>query len=280
MLRDQMALETKVADVFPGWDLPKGGNEITLRMLLQNKSGLAEQPDRKAWNRAFMRSGPAPKQRTDYLKEVLREPLKAAPGEEFIYSNAGFALAGAMIEDRAGRSWENLVRERIFDPLKLGSAGFGAAWSDDKIDQPWGHQFERGQPQPSHPMDNPVAIAPAGLIHMSVLDFARYAALHLAIARGEIAEFKEASADLYMPPAGSSYALGWLVAERTWAGGEALTHAGSNTLFHALVWIAPARNWAFVVCTNIGDRSGGAVQEGCDKVVGELIKRHLKRQQG
>lgn len=276
MLRDKIGLDTKVAQVFPDWELPRETEEMTLRMLLQNRAGLAEQPDRKTWNRAFMRSGPAQKQRTDYLREVLREPLAAAPGEKMIYSNAGFALAGAMIEARAGQSWEDLVRERIFGPLKLQSAGFGPAWSEDQVDQPWGHQFEGGSPKPSHPMDNPVAIAPAGLIHMSVLDLARYAAFHVAVSRGEIAEFAGSAGELYTAPKESNYAMGWLVLDRKWARGRTLTHAGSNTLFYAVVWLAPERNCAFVVCTNVGDRQAREVEKGADRIVGELIERQFR----
>lgn len=267
-------LETKAADVLPDWDMPKNGEKVTLRMLLQNRSGLAGSPEPKAWRRAFLRTGPPEKQRADFLREALRQPLAAEPGAKYIYSNLGFALAGAMIEKRAGRPWEALVRERIYEPLKLETAGFGPGWTEE-LDQPWGHQFEGDDPAPNAPTDNPMAIAPAGLIHMSVLDLARYAAFHLAVARGEVAELKARIEELYTPPEGSPYALGWLVAERSWAGGKVLNHAGSNTMFYAVVWIAPEKSMAFIVCTNIGDREGNKVAEGCDRAVGELIRSEI-----
>ena len=110
---------------------------------------------------------------------------------------------------------------------------------------------------------------------MSILDLARYAAFHMQAARGEIPELKQYIAALYTPPEGSEYAAGWLVLERDWAGGKALTHAGSNTMFHALIWIAPEKEYAFVVATNLGDREN-VTAEKVDRVIGQLIKAHIQ----
>ncbi len=127
---------------------------------------------------------------------------------------------------------------------------------------------------PIPPSDNPVAIAPAGLVHLSVLDLARYAAFHLDCFNGQIGEFAALKRRLYTPPAGSDYAYGWIVQKRDWAGGTVLTHAGSNTMFYAVIWIAPIKDSAFVVVTNIGDRDGAEniTAQKCDEVVAALIK--------
>ena len=61
---------------------------------------------------------------------------------------------------------------------------------------------------------------------------------------------------------------GWLVVSRPWAGGRALTHSGSNTMWYCTVWVAPARDFAVMVTTNQGD--GGAAG-ACDEAVGQLI---------
>ena len=57
------------------------------------------------------------------------------------------------------------------------------------------------------------------------------------------------------PPPGLDYAGGWIAVQRTWAGGRALNHSGSNTLWFATVWLAPARNLAFIVATNEGGKN-------------------------
>jgi hypothetical protein len=49
-----------------------------------------------------------------------------------------------------------------------------------------------------------------------------------------------------------------------------LTHAGSNTMNYAVVWMAPKRDFAALVCTNQG---GDAAAKACDEAAGALIKR-------
>ena len=44
-----------------------------------------------------------------------------------------------MMEKLAGKTWEELVVEQIFDPLRLASAGFGPQSSIGRVDAPLGH---------------------------------------------------------------------------------------------------------------------------------------------
>jgi hypothetical protein len=73
-------------------------------------------------------------------------------------------------------------------------------------------------------------------------------------------------------PSGSDYACGWLVVERDWAGGKALTHSGSNTMNLAVAWLAPSRDFAVLVVTNQGPP---AAAKACDEAASSLIKLYL-----
>jgi hypothetical protein len=59
------------------------------------------------------------------------------------------------------------------------------------------------------------------------------------------------------------------VVDRTWAGGKALTHAGSNTQNYALVWMAPLKDFAVLVMTNQG---GDKAAKACDDTATALIQ--------
>ena len=72
--------------------------------------------------------------------------------------------------------------------------------------------------------------------------------------------------------AGGDYAGGWLTVSRSWAGGTALTHSGSNTFWYATAWLAPAKNTVFAVVTNRGDN---VAQKAVDSVFGPLISRYV-----
>jgi CubicO group peptidase (beta-lactamase class C family) len=277
--RGQLAWSTTLEEVFPerAEQMNSAFRTVTLEQLLCHRSGAPESLDADGlWGRIWAHGGAPLEQRLFLLDGVTRQPPVAAPGTRFIYSNAGYAMAGAMIERVAGKPWEDLIREMLFAPLEMGTAGFGAPAAPGQVDQPWGHPagLLGLKPVPPGPRaDNPPAIAPAGTVHCSIGDLAKYAAFHLRGARGTARLLKAATfKKLHTPVAGQDYALGWLAVPREWAGGLALTHTGSNTMFFAVIWLAPAKDFGVVVATNLGGRRA---EQGCDKTAWTLIQDYL-----
>lgn len=263
-------------DLAPAMD-PKWKG-VTLEQLLTHRGGApAELKFDDLWNRlrAF-RGSPVEARRVLLEGVVARSPL-FDPGTAFTYSNAGYAIAGAMAEGAAGKPWEALLRERIFRPLGMESAGFGAPGSAKAMDEPWGHRDD-GTPIPPGPSaDNPAAIGPASTVHTSIADWAKFAALHLRGDRGEARLLrKETFARLHEPADGrkEGYAMGWGVAVQPGSGGRVLTHAGSNTMWYCVAWIAPERDFAVLVCCN---RGGDAAEKACEEASGALVQEHLAR---
>ena len=80
---------------------------------------------------------------------------------------------------------------------------------------------------------------------------------------------------LHTPPEGNDYACGWLCFKRDWAGGRALWHDGSNTLWYMSMWLAPEKDFVVVIATNIG---GSDAEKGADEVVNMMVKRWLPHQ--
>jgi hypothetical protein len=79
---------------------------------------------------------------------------------------------------------------------------------------------------------------------------------------------------LHTPANGGDYAGGWQSVPRRWAGGNALTHSGSNTMWFLVMWLAPEKNFAVIVATNIG---GDKAVKGCDDVAGAMIAKWLEK---
>ena len=270
---------TKIADVFPECAAAMHADyrDVTQEQLLSHRGGAPASLDEDGlWGRIWKHRGTPTEQRLFLLDGVVTKPPVATPGTKYIYSNAGYAIAGAMLERITGKPWEELVRERLFKPLGMSSAGFGTPATAGKVDQPWGHTagLMSLKPVPPGPGgDNPVAIGPAGTVHCSIGDLAKYAAFHLQGARGEGQLLKADSfKKLHTPIAGQEYALGWLVVQRGWADGTTLTHAGSNTMFYTVIWIAPKKDFAVVVATNLG---GDKAEKGCDETAWMLIQEFL-----
>jgi CubicO group peptidase (beta-lactamase class C family) len=281
-----LSWKTRLGSVFPERRMNRQYRQVTLQQLLAHRAGLPE--DRAGWQGRWSDSLANPEwilhtsprdQRRYLLKHILAEPPAARPGTRFLYSNAGYAIAGAMIEKVTGRTWEELMMEMIFQPLGMSSAGFGAPARNNPTGEPLGHVRENGETiavKPGPGDDNPAAIAPAGGVHCSIGDFARYAIEQLRGAHGRSSLLSSPTyTKLHTPNPAEDYAFGWAVLQRDWAGGIALGHTGSNTMFFAAIWLAPSRDAALVVATNLG---GDDAQRGVDEISGFLIKRWLSGQ--
>jgi CubicO group peptidase (beta-lactamase class C family) len=269
--------DTKVADIFPDQreTMDPSWSPVTLEMLLAHRSGAPAEAPPNLWRNAWARTGAPREQRFDFIRGLVMRRTQEPPGAKFIYSNQGYAIAGAMIERVMGQGWEELMKTMLFGPCHMASAGFGAPAALGKIDQPWGHEGAEMAPVPPGPQaDNPPAIGPAGTVHCTLADLAHYAALHaLGEKHGTLFLKREGFVKLHTAWPGQEYALGWIVAPREWAGGNALNHNGSNTMFFVAMWIAPAKDAVFIAATNCAGREA---EQATDEAVGSLIGKLLK----
>ena len=265
------ALPELKGDIHPGYQA------VTLEQLLTHRAGLPGDltAGQMFGSRRNFNGSPVASRRR-LVKDVLSRAPVHAPGSGFLYSNAGYTTAGHMIETVTGVPWERLISRRLFEPLKMSTAGFGPPGRMGSVDQPRGHSSGGLPFEPGPLADNPPSIGPSGTVHCSIEDWSKFVALHLRGARGDARLLKaETFARLHTAATGPdfSYAMGWEVAERPWAEGEVLTHAGSNTLWYAVTWLAPKRNFAvLVMCNQGGDGAAKATDDAC----GALIQEYLK----
>ncbi|HSY44289.1 MAG TPA: serine hydrolase domain-containing protein [Candidatus Acidoferrum sp.] len=263
--------DTTIIDVFPefkGLIDPQYEN-VTVEQLLTHRGGVPHNAPAAAWARAWKQQGTSVQQRYQFIEAVLSQPPEAPPGTKYIYSNQGYAIVGAMLEKITGTPWETLITERLFKPLHMDSAGFGPPGTIGGIDEPWGHVTKSGAIQPIQ-SDNPPAIAPAARVHCSLDDLARYTIFQMTDQPPLLKP--ETLTRLHTPPPGGNYACGWLCLKRGWAGGIALNHAGSNTMWYVIMWLAPAKNFSVVVGTNI---AGPDAQKGCDEAFMAMMHHWL-----
>lgn len=247
---------------------------VTLRQLLMHRGGC---PTFTNWVGVSQKST-LTETRRSLVRMGLKKKHDIAPGE-FQYSNLGYVVAGLMAARATGKPWEQLMREEIFDPLGLKSAGFGPPGKSGKIEQPWGHKSV-GTLQIPLQADNPPALGPAGTVHMSMADWSKFCLSHTLQAddKSEAAKklrlvSQETLEVLHQPPSGKtddgkSYALGWRALERNW-GGRVYTHSGSNTMWLCTVWVSPKNKSVYLAATNVANEEAGM---GLNQVYGTLIR--------
>jgi len=278
-----------VKPMHPAWE------KVTLRQVLAHRAGLRFEPDglaqvfKELVRPLRARLGTLPQQRLEIARQALSRPPGIPPDTKYWYSNVGYVLAGAVLEQLTGRAWEELMRERLFQPLGISTGGFGPPGTADKTEQAWGHSPVLGKPlDPRSPAaELPLFYGPAGLAHMTVTDWAKFIALHL---RGDPANphcqaallkldtFAEMHAVAPTTPYSKgwvmrgitllatgdaapavTYRAAWFISTASWAKGtqpgdtgRRLWHAGSNGRWNCGVVIAPEIDFAVLVACNRG----------------------------
>jgi CubicO group peptidase (beta-lactamase class C family) len=293
MLIDEgkLSWDTTVADLFAGTvpGINPAWKTVTLQQLLAHRAGLTDHT--LTYLRAFLSTrGSLTEQRARVAAVILSRGPDYPPGSRYLYSNSDYIVAGAALERITGRSWEDLIRERIFRPLGITSGGFGPPGTAGEVDQPWGHgpvrllwlplpgrdgtPFDPGSSQ----ADYPLMYGPAGTVHVSVPDWAKFVSLHLrgdpANPHREVALLKADSfAKLHEPPHGEDYGCGWFVATKPWARGpmpgdtgRVFYHMGDNGRWNCVVWVAPEIDFAVLIACNRARMWGP-----CDEVASKLV---------
>jgi CubicO group peptidase (beta-lactamase class C family) len=284
--------DSTMAEVFPelAVKMNPGLRGVTLVQFLSHTSGLPS--DNQVFGNLLLKSlsqgGNLDEMRFWLVQQWSRQPLVAKPGAKFAYANMNYVIVGAMLEKLTGKTWEELITERLFEPLELTSAGLGAQSSLGKIDAPLGHVKLNGNAKaflagPNG--DNPPIIGPAGIAHMSVLDFAAWAGWNAGEGkRGPHLVSPETLRKLHTPviaspekkgakpgtPKQGKYALGWGELSVDWAPKPLTFHGGSNVRNLAHIWLEPSRDFAMVLVTNIG---GDQADQAFAELAPELYKK-------
>lgn len=286
--------DSTVAEIFPELvaTMDSELKAVTLEQLLSHNSGIPS--DNDAHVKLQLQSFAQDHKNLDELRywlvgQLVNQPLQSKPGTHFAYANMGYMLAGAMLERVSGKTWEELIVERVFDPLGLKSAGLGPQSTLGRIDAPVGHEslpdgtLKAMLAGPNG--DNPEVIGPAGTAHLSVLDFATWAAWNAGEGkRGPALVRPDTLRKLHtkvidMPPkpdapvgtpSSGSYGYGWVTVTPPFAQEPFLFHGGSNEMNVAYIMLQPKHDFGIVMMTNVG---GQKADQAMKTLAQELYKR-------
>ncbi len=94
-------------------NVPKSKQDVTIKMLLTHTSGIyAEENDNHNVTKE------------NEINRILKSEQKFEPDSNYLYSNAGFTLLAAIVEEASGQTYEEYMFEHIFEPLGLTHTGF------------------------------------------------------------------------------------------------------------------------------------------------------------
>jgi CubicO group peptidase (beta-lactamase class C family) len=91
--------------------------KVTIRHLLEHRSGLGHY-----WNEAYESSFAKLRSVSDYVKLVKDQPFDFEPGSRQQYSNSGYVLLGAVVEQVSGVDYYEYIRKNIYSPAGMTSS--------------------------------------------------------------------------------------------------------------------------------------------------------------
>ncbi len=158
-----------------GWDVPiptRDGKAVRLIDLATHSGGFPREVPHPP--------GPADDPFSTITKEAFktsldRDRLLFAPGTGALYSNMGFDLLAASLSGASGKTYVDLLRERITAPLRMNDTGFSIT-ADQKARLMQGHDFD-GKPLPDV-ATGPIIVGSGGL-YSSVSDILTWLQWHV-----------------------------------------------------------------------------------------------------
>jgi hypothetical protein len=178
----------------------------------------------------------------------------APPGAAWSYNNAGFSIAGRVIEVVTGTSINRAIRDLVFQPLRLEHAGTTAG--DFTVNRfAAGHSVRDGAPRLNRPFSPSVSVT-AGGVGLCMTDLLTYARFHMgdgAAASGERVLKRESLEQLRAPQlrkqsTDDDIGLGWHL--RTIGPVRTASHGGTLSGHILLLEIAPEQSFAVAILTN------------------------------
>ena len=239
--------------------VPEDKRDITLHHLLTHSSGIVDLAGASDSDKIG---------RDEFVRRALAQDLKFQPGESYAYSNAGYSLLAAIIEQQSGMPYERFLRQRLFEPAGMYETGYVLpGWNPDLVARGYRDGKDAGTVL-EFPMaeDGPYWVLRGnGGIHTTAYDMLRWARSLLA---GRVLS-KSTLEKLWTPyqdeGGGSSfYGYGWVVLDVR--GTRVLTHNGGNPFYFADLAIVPDRDLFIFLQTNVF-----ADQPQADRLLGSML---------
>lgn len=209
--------------------------EFTVRQLLNHTSGLD-------WG-TLVDTGEGDDALKRHVDELATLKLIGEAGERPSYSQSGYNLAGRIIENVTGQTYEQAIMTLLLEPLGLGNTHFDR---DAVMTRRFAVGHEKGAI--ARPWRHWRANNPGGGIAASVQDLLRWAQFHLS--DNGLEEMRRTTAVLRGSNLGDAIGVGWFLREID--GVQAIGHGGSSNGQFAELLIVPERNFAVVSIANQG----------------------------
>ena len=238
------------------------GENVSIHHLLTHSSGVPA----LAYAEAFIRGVlgldhhwlpvAGPEDIIVFMRDAEKWAVSGA-GENFFYLNEGYVLLGYIISKLSGISYEEYIRKRILEPLRMSRTFLSK--SDIENDQDRATAYIVDREEKHIPSTFPFGITADGGLISNVLDLSNYMKMH--IGRGKFEERKIVSSEMlelmekphinlpYEVFGGESYGYGWMITP-SFLGYKLVSHGGSVLVYTAYVGYIPEKRIGVALLAN------------------------------
>ncbi|MFJ8363810.1 serine hydrolase domain-containing protein [Streptomyces sp. NPDC093984] len=224
--------------------------QITVLNLLNHTAGLD-------WN--LIDDGEGDRSLAGLVAKLPQLPLIAPPGTRASYSQAGYNLAGRIIEKVTGLPFEQAMASLVLEPVGLSDTVYGLS---EVMVRKFAVGYNRGDDgglRPARPWagfkEGARGDNPGGGLASSVSDLLRWARFQLGDGEGVLPaaalhRMRERTVELRASTLGDGFGICWFL--RDLDGLHGIGHGGSGNGQFAELLIVPERNFAVVSLANAG----------------------------
>lgn len=218
-------------------------SKVTFRQLASHTAGLKREPDLHGAD-----VGPLDQWEQKVLACIPKTSYNSKPGEQFLYSNIGFAMLGLAISRATGVPYMQMVQQRILDPLHMNDTYF--ALPEDKLPR-LAEGMSNGNGEVN--VDLPVRElkgrgyrVPNGGIYSTPRDLAKFAMS--LIGKPDLLTPKSRKQMQEVPPGGEKYGLGLMLYKS--ADLDVIGHNGSVPGYTSEMAIDQSSGYAVILMRN------------------------------
>ena len=241
----KISFDDPVGKFLPDYPNQDVRGKVTISELLTHTSGLSDFLGRRTPE--MKKSGV--KRAAEYVALFQNDPLRFEPGKGWGYSNAGFALLGAIIEKVSGQSYFNYIREQIFKPAGMNSSDTNETRRvPPQMVTPY-RQRDRGKWNEREPAERDIG-NPAGGSSSTAPDLLRFAQALQSNKLVSRKAFEQLTSPHSKTPWGADYGYGFEI--RNVNGHHAAGHGGGFPGVSTKLEIYLDQGYTLVVLSNYG----------------------------
>lgn len=241
----KIKLDGKVTDYLPDYRKDTG-EKVTVHQLLNHTSGIKSYTSLPGF---FANESRNPYSVNDFVKKFASGDLEFEPGSKFSYNNSAYFLLGAIIEKTTGKTYAQVLQERILTPLGMKDTGYDK-YAEILKKRAFGYQklpqgFENA---PYLDMSLPYA---AGSLYSTVEDLYKW---DQALYEDKIISAE--SKKLMFTPGLAKYGYGFFINEqpigKTQQKTKVIAHSGGINGFNSLLTRFVDQKHLVVILDNVG----------------------------